>query len=756
MEAERAFQAMESEIGRWLSSLEMPQYVSAFEENDITLLDLPDLTDADLKDLGVASMGHRKAILRASSSATNPQDGFAEHAVELKATATASKLAVSSVADNPIHRPGSAERRQLTVMFADLVGSTELAGVLDPEDMREAITLYQECVTKHVNAIEGNVAKYMGDGVLCYFGWPQAHEDDPERAARAALNIISDLESAFASNGDRMEARIGIATGLVVVGDLIGEGASQEEAVIGETPNLAARLQGVAEPGQVVVSDTTRHLLSHSIEVKHLGQRDLKGISRPVDVYVVQGEHDASTIAGANLSTSSAPLVGRETELSLLMDRWSNAVEGEGQVFVLSGEAGIGKSQISAAFVNNLEGQPHRILQFQCSPYYANTTFYPVIGYIERSAGFSRHDANVTKLDKLETLLQTVFDDTASVVALFAAMLSLPLDRYPAIGLEPLKQREKTIDAFVDFLAGQSKQSPLLFLFEDLHWCDASTLDMLEAAVQRVENLPVFLLITHRPEFESPWQSFGHVTQYNLNRLPKRHSLSIVDGVTKGKKLPRQIVDQILEKTDGIPLFVEELTRTVLDAGFLVENDGAYILEGPLPPFAVPSSLQDSLMAKLDRLSPLKDVAQTGASIGREFSFELLAFVSPQTNQDLQNSLQELVQNELISVRGTPPDSIYTFKHALVQDAAYSSLLKSRRQQLHAKIANALTEQFATQVELQPELAAQHFSAAGLVGDAVPLWLSAGLIAISKSANEEAIHHLTNGLNCLAATVECH
>ena len=743
---------MASEIGQWLSTCGMQQYIDAFEENDITLLDLPDLSDADLKDLGVASMGHRKAILRSAKAHQNTQTDVASTVT--KEISPSSEPVVSPVSSDPAYQSGAAERRQLTVMFADLVGSTEMAGKLDPEDMRDAITLYQECVTRHVNGIEGNVAKYMGDGVLCYFGWPQAHEDDPERAARAALNIIADLESAFASNGERLEARIGIATGLVVVGDLIGEGASQEEAVIGETPNLAARLQGVAEPGQVVVSDTTRHLLSHSLEVEHLGQKDLKGISRPVDAYAILGEHEASIIAGANLSASSTPLIGRETEISLLMDRWSNAVEGEGQVFVLSGEPGIGKSQISATLVNNLEGQPHKILQFQCSPYYANTTFYPVIGYLERSANFSRKDSETVKLDKLEALIRTVFEDTTPFDALFAAMLSLPLDRYPAIGLEPLKQREKTIDAFVDFVAGQSRQTPLLFLFEDAHSCDASTLDVLTALVQRVAELPIFQLITHRPAFEPPWQSFGHVTQYNLNRLAKRHSVSIIEGITGGKQLPSQIVDQILEKTDGIPLFVEELTRTVLDAGFLVEKEDAYILEGPLPPFAIPSSLQDSLMAKLDRLSPLKEVAQIGASIGREFTFELLACVSPQTDRDLQKSLQELTLNEIILARGTPPDATYTFKHALVQDAAYSSLLKSRRQQLHAKIANALTEEFAAQVELQPELAALHFSAAGLVAEAVPHWLSAGLIAISKSANEEAINHFTNGLDCLSATSE--
>ncbi|MEP4292000.1 MAG: adenylate/guanylate cyclase domain-containing protein, partial [Rhizobiaceae bacterium] len=737
---------MASNVSGWLTSLDMGKYIDAFEENVITLEDLPDLTDADLKELGVAAMGHRKAMLRAAAAAT------AEEASDSSVSNASTSPPQPQQSSPP--SSGSAERRQLTVMFADLVGSTDLAGRLDPEDMREAITLYQESVAAEVTKIEGNVAKYMGDGVLCYFGWPQAHEDDPERAARAALGIIDALEHATAPNGEKLEARIGIATGLVVVGDLVGEGAAQEDAVIGETPNLAARLQGVAEPGQVVVSDTTRQLLSKSLEVEHIGLQDLKGISRPVDAYAVLGEHEAAGELHDGHAASTTALVGRDTELSLLMDRWSHCVDGEGQVFVLSGEAGIGKSQISSALINSLRDQPHRILHFQCSPYYASTTFYPVIGHLERAAKFARSDKDEAKLDKLEAFLAPSFDGDQSVTALFAAMLSLPLDRYPAIGLEPLKQREQTIAAFIELVAQQSKQSPILFLFEDAHWCDATSLELLTLLIQRVEDLPVLLLATHRPEFQSPWPNSGHLTHYNLNRLPKRHSASIIDSVTGGKRLPAQIVDQILAKTDGIPLFVEELTRTVLDAGFLVEKDDAYELDGPLPPFAIPSSLQDSLMARLDRLSPLKDVAQTGACIGREFTFELLACVSPQTDADLQQSLDQLVFNELITARGTPPEATYTFKHALVQDAAYSSLLKSRRQQLHAKIAKALQENFAAQIELQPELAAQHLTAAGLNAEAAPHWLAAGLLAISKSANEEAINDLSRGLECLAALPE--
>lgn len=734
---------MASKIKQWLAAQDLDQYVDAFEENQILIEDLPDLNDEDLKELGVAAMGHRKAILRAAASSVAAQPSSSDSEIE-------SQSGSSTAARRPSPQGSSAERRQLTVMFADLVGSTDLAGRLDPEDMREAITLYQESVTSQVTAIEGHVAKYMGDGVLCYFGWPQAHEDDAERAARAALNIISSLESASAPNGERLEVRIGIATGLVVVGDLVGQGASQEEAVIGETPNLAARLQAIAKPGQTVVSDTTRNLLSKTIEVQHLGQHDLKGISRSVDAYAILGEHESADVVGKASAAGSTQLVGRETEISLLMDRWSHAEEREGQAFILSGEPGIGKSQICTAFASSLDQVPHQVLHFQCSPYYASTTLYPIIGYVQRAAGFSRTDEETAKLDKLETFLATGFDGESQTTALFAAMLSLPIDRYPAIGLEPLKQREKTIDAFVDLVAAKCQKLPLLFLFEDTHLCDATSLELLTKMIERVETLPVMMLVTHRPVFQPPWTNIGHVTQYSLNRLARRHSLSIIDGVTGGKKLPGLIVDQILEKADGIPLFVEELTRTVVEAGFLVERNGAYVLDGPLPPFAIPSSLQDSLMARLDRLSPLKNIAQTAACIGREFTFELLAGVSQHTDAELQQSLNDLVSNELIVARGAPPETTYSFKHALVQDAAYNSLLRNRRQQLHGKIAQVLKQKFASQVELQPELAAQHLTAAGLTGEAAPYWLSAGLIAISKSANEEAINHLSNGLSCLA------
>jgi class 3 adenylate cyclase/predicted ATPase len=738
---------MAMEIRAWLETLNMGQYADVFEENQLTTEDLPDLTDLDLKELGVAAMGHRKSMLRRAASGAAPSAGDGGTVAEVETGQSTPAATPASV--KPAVATGGAERRQLTVMFADLVGSTELAARLDPEDVRDALTKYQEVVAREVVRYEGNVAKYMGDGVLCYFGWPQAHEDDAERAARAALKIIAALRQTTAPNGEKLEARIGVATGLVVVGDLIGEGAAQEEAVVGETPNLAARLQGAAQPGQIVVSDTTKQLLSRTVEVEHLGLQDLKGISRPVEAYAIVGEQETSNEDRARHHANSTPLVGRQTEVAMLLDRWSRSVEGEGQAFILSGEPGIGKSQVSTGFINKLVGQPHQVLHFQCSPYFSSSAFHPIIGFLERLANFTREDTDDDKLGKLEDALATAFNDVAPVAVLFAAMLSLPLDKYPPTGLEPLKQKEKTIAAFVDFIDHLSRQEPLLFLFEDAQCCDATSLELLTSLIYRVEGLPVLVLVTHRQEFQSPWQKIGHVTHYALNRLAKRHSASIIEEVAGGKVLPEKIVEQILAKTDGIPLYVEELTKTILEAGFLVEGEDAYTLDGPLPPFAIPSTLQDSLMARLDRLSPLKEVAQTGACIGREFTYELLASVLKQSDGDLQQSLDQLVENELIIERGKPPGASYTFKQALVQDAAYNSLLKSRRQQLHTKIAQALQEIFQVMVDLQPELAAQHLTAAGLMQEAVPYWLKAGQLAIAKSANEEAINHLTSGLDCL-------
>ena len=544
---------MTSDVARWLSDIGLSQYIQPFDDNDITTDDLADLTDSDLKELGVSSMGHRKLILRSAAQtelSTTPEPETAPPASQAEATNEQPQTNASV----------AAERRQLTVMFADLVGSTEMSGRMDPEDMREAITLYQECVTKHVLEIEGHVAKYMGDGVLCYFGWPQAHEDDAERASRAALNIISNLHALKAPNGEQLEARIGIATGLVVVGDIVGEGAAQEEAVVGETPNLAARLQGLAQPGQVVVSDATRNLLSAALEVEHLGEHNLKGISRPVDAFSIVGVRNTSDLAQIDGKSSRTRLAGRETDLMMLKDRWHQSTDGEGQVFLLCGEPGIGKSQVVSALAEYLADQKHMIMHFQCSPYFASSAFYPIVGYLERAAGFSRDDDTSARLDKLEALLGSAFDQPKPVAALFASIMSLPVDRYPAIGLEPVKQREQSISAFAEFVARRSRKAPVLFLFEDAHWSDATTIELLSVMSQQVDSAQVMMLITHRPEFQPPWKNIGHVTNYNLNRLAKRHSKAIISMVTNGKELPDQIVQQILDKADGIPLFVEELT----------------------------------------------------------------------------------------------------------------------------------------------------------------------------------------------------
>jgi class 3 adenylate cyclase/predicted ATPase len=749
---------MGTAIRRWLEDKNLGKYAEAFEENYIELADLPELSEDDLKELGVVAMGHRKSLRRAVAAelaGSDNVDASLPAAVQTQEAAPpSSPVAQSAATSLPTGQSSSAERRQLTVMFADLVGSTDLASRLDPEDVREAITLYQVTVAGVADQFGGHVAKYMGDGVLCYFGWPRAHEDDAERAARAGLEMMSALAPLKAPNGEPLVARIGIATGLVVVGDLVGEGAAQEEAVIGETPNLAARLQGLAEPGQVVVSGTTQRLFSNSLDVEHIGRHELKGISGPIDAYAVIGEYDSSTQSLVDRSERANSMIGRENEISLLMDRWSRALDGEGQVFLLSGEPGIGKSQIGAGLQKRLGEQGAETLKLQCSPYYTSSAFYPVVGCFERLAAFARDDGAEEKLDKLELLLNRVLKASARAVPLLAAMLSLPLDRYPPLGLEPLKQKELTIAAIVDFFAVMSRESASLIHFEDAHWCDATTLEMLTALVQRAESIPALLLITYRPEFQPPWLSYGNVTVFTLNRLGRRDSLSIVTEVAGGRSLPAEIIDQILTKTDGIPLFVEELTKTILEAGFLTETEDAFVLDGPLPPLAIPSTLQDSLMARLDRLSPVKEVAQIGACIGREFTYDLLASVSPLRGNELRDSLVQLANSELIFARGTPPEATYTFKHALVQDAAYNSILRSRRQQLHANIAQVLEKDFGALLTTEPGLAAQHYTKAGLMAEAVPYWLAAGRVAIGKFANEEALNHLNAGLECLLTQPE--
>jgi class 3 adenylate cyclase/predicted ATPase len=642
----------------------------------------------------------------------------------------------------------TAERRQVTVMFSDLVGSTALSARMDPEDLREVISAYQKCVAETVQRFGGFVAKYMGDGVLVYFGYPQAHEDDAERAVRAGLELIAAVTGL--KTRAPLQTRVGIATGLVVVGDLIGSGAAQEQAIVGETPNLAARLQGIAEPNMVVIAEGTRKLLGNLFELQDLGPKDLKGITGPARAWAALRASSAEGRFEALHATGLTELVGREEEIELLLRRWSRAKTGEGQVVLLSGEAGIGKSRLTAALLERLAAEPHTRLRYFCSPQHTDSAFYPIISQTERAAGLVYNDTPQAKLDKLDALLAQT-STSKQDAALFAEMLSLPNDgRYPTLDLAPQQRRQRTLEALTAQLAGLARQQPVLMIVEDTHWIDPTSLEVFGRTVDRIKTLSALLIVTFRPEFNAPWAGRSHVTSVALNRLGERETAAIIAHLVGNKELPADVMADIVERTDGIPLFVEEMTKAVLEA----EGEGAArrtVEAVPSPAVAVPASLHASLMARLDRLGPAKEVAQIGAAISREFSHALLAAVVRKPEAELQSALDRLIAAGLLFRQGVPPHATYLFKHALVQDAAYGTLLREPRHALHARIAETLETQFAAIAENRPELLAHHCTEAGLIEKAAGLWGKAGQQSLARSALVEAAAQLTRALDQIAA-----
>ena len=716
----------------WLRSLGLGKYEAAFRENEIDETVLPSLTHETLKELGVTAVGHRLKLLDAIAALRNDASGKAP---------SVDAATPSSVPN--AHPEDRVERRQVTVMFADMVGSTALSARMDPEDLREVISAYQKCVAETVQRFGGFVAKYMGDGVLVYFGYPQAHEDDAERAVRAGLELVAAVSGL--KTHAALQTRVGIATGLVVVGDLIGSGASQEQAIVGETPNLAARLQGVAEPNSVVIAESTRKLLGNLFELEDIGAKDLKGIAEPVRAWTalrpgsVEGRFEAFHASGLT------ELVGREEELELLLRRWSKAKNGQGQVVLLSGEAGIGKSRLTAALLERLASEPHTRLRYFCSPQHTDSAFYPIISQMERAAGLAHDDTPHAKLDKLDTVLAQTSTPIQNA-ALFAEMLSLPNDgRYPALDLAPEERRQKTQEALTTQLVGLTRQRPALMIVEDAHWVDPTSLEVFGRTVDQIKTLPVLLIVTFRPEFNAPWAGRSHVTSLALNRLGEREATAIIARLVGNKELPADVMAEIVERTDGIPLFVEEMTKAVLEAegeGEARRTAGAV----PSPAMAVPASLHASLMARLDRLGSAKDVAQIGAAIGREFSHPLLAAVMAEPAAKLQSALDRLMTAGLLFRQGAPPHATYLFKHALVQDAAYGTLLREPRRALHARIAETIESQFAEIAESQPELLARHCTEAGLIEKAASLWGKAGQRSLERSALVEAVAQLTRAL----------
>jgi TOMM system kinase/cyclase fusion protein len=648
-----------------------------------------------------------------------------------------------------------AERRQLTVLFCDVVDSTVLASRLDPEELREVVRAYQEACSKVIARFDGHIAQYLGDGLLVYFGYPLAHEDDAQRAVRAGLGIVEAIGQLNTRLGEergvQLAVRLGIHTGLVVVGE-VGGGTRQEQLALGETPNLAARLQGIAAPNTLVISAATLQLLGGFFACQALGTRPVKGFAQPLEVYQVLYESMARSRLEAAGSTGLTPLVGREQEVALLLERWAQVKDGLGQVVLLSGEAGIGKSRLVQVLKEHVAAEPQAWLTpCQCSPYYQNTALYPLIDLLERVVlRFAREESLPQKRSKLEGFVVQYGLPLAEAIPLFAALLSLPLTAdYAPLTMSPEQQKQQTLQALLTILLRRAAQQPVLFVMEDLHWIDPSTRELLSLLVDQGPTARILVLLTFRPDFPPPWTGRSHLTQVTLPRLPRRQAVEMTSQVAHRKALPPEVVEQVVAKTDGVPLFVEELTKMVLESGLLQEREERYELRGPLPPLAIPATLHDSLMARLDRLATVKGLAQLEATLGREFSYELLQAVSPWDEGTLRCGLQQLVEAEFLYQQGLPPQATYLFKHALIQEAAYQSLLRRTRQRHHQHIAQVLEARFPALCEMQPELLAHHSTEAGLHEQAIGYWQKAGQRASERSANLEAIGHLTTGLEVL-------
>jgi class 3 adenylate cyclase/tetratricopeptide (TPR) repeat protein len=724
------------DLGGWLLSLGLEQYEAAFRDNSIDEALLPTLTAEDLKDLGIVIVGHRRKLLNAIAA--------------LPANSLASPLEVHSLIDAPLQE--AAERRQVTVMFVDLVGLTALSAGIDPEDLREVVAPYRQCTTEIVRHLGGYVSQYLDHGILVFFGYPQAHEDDAERAVRAGLQLVAAI--AALRTRASLRARVGIATGLVVAGKMANEAGPQERGVIGETPNLAARLQNSAASNQVIIAESTRRLIGDVFVLEKLELQNLKGFKGGMTAWLALGQKGNTSRFAAHVGTLTN-FVGRDQEVALLMDRWGQANQNEGQVVLLEGEAGIGKSRIVEMFRQQISNELQITLCYQCSAYHIDSALYPIITELERATKLSANDSTYVRLEKLEVLLEQQGAKLEEAVPLIAPLLSIPSsDRYPSPDVDPQRRKERTLSVLADRLAALATKLPLLMIVEDLHWADPTTLEFFSRTILRLPEMRILLVMTYRPEFRVPWTGHAQVTALHLNRLGRRHCSAIIESVANCKALPPTVMEQIIAKTDGVPLFVEELTKTVLESGLLEEKNHAWELTRPLQEFAIPATLLDSLVARLDRLSSVKEVAQVGAAIGREFSYNLVKKVSRTSESELQNALGKLVGAQLVFARGEPPSASYVFKHALVQEAAYETLLKSNRQQLHGRIAKALEDCFPEVTDTQPEILAHHYTEAGLTEVAIKWWDKAGDLAIRRSANIEAVRHFSRAIELLQLSSE--
>jgi class 3 adenylate cyclase/tetratricopeptide (TPR) repeat protein len=731
---------MSTSVADWLKGLGLEQYAKAFSDNDIDRDILPELTADDLVGLGVASIGHRRKLLAAIETLN---DSPAASGVAPPASAAATT--------EPAEAAG-AERRLLTIMFCDLVGSTELATRLDPEDLREIIAKYHARAAEVLTRFGGFVAKYMGDGILAYFGYPHAHEEDAEQAVRAGLAIVEAV--AHLDLPQRLQVRLGIATGLAVVGDLIGAGAAQEQAVVGETPNLAARLQALAAPNGIVIAEATRRHVGGLFDLRDLGPQSLKGFSGTPRAFEVLTESGVTSRFEA-LRSRSTPLIGRDEEIDLLLRRWEQAKTGDGRIVLISAEPGIGKSRLTEAMEERIAQQPHRRLRYFCSPHHQDSAFHPIIGHIEHAAGFARGDDGAMRLRKLGEMAARS-GTTDEDFSLLAELLSLPgASAKLTPDLTPQRKKEKTFDLLIRGLESVARQQPVLMVFEDIHWIDPTSRELLDRTLSRVEHLPVLLIATFRPEFQPPWIGQPHVTMMTLPRLGRRDGAALVRLLAgNAAELPADILDEIIERTDGVPLFLEEVTKAILETADAAAAEGARHAVAAIPGHraAVPATLQASLMARLDRLgAEARDIAQTGAAIGREFSYDIVTAVASRRETETRAALDRLVASGLVFQRGSPPASDYQFKHALVQDTAYGTLLRGPRQALHERIAAAIETRTPDRAEREPEILAYHLAEAGHFQRASSFVLEAGRRAAARSANIEAVAHLQRGVAMLTA-----
>ncbi|MGY4625277.1 adenylate/guanylate cyclase domain-containing protein [Bradyrhizobium sp. USDA 4486] len=733
-----------TELAEWLAGHGLGQYAKIFAENHIDFSVLPDLTENDLEKLGVSSLGHRKKLLTAVKALTAARQPIGTP------TAVASAAAVSpSPEKHPPDKHREAEFRQITVMFCDLVGSTQLSEKLDPEDLQKLIDAYRVECSAAIARYGGEVARYFGDGVMAFFGWPYAHEDDAVRAVHASLEIVFGITKI--SGPVTLNCRVGVCSGPVIVGE-IGDSGTWSMDAVGETPNIAARLQTLAAANTVLISESTRRLVWGAFDFQDVGLHELKGLSEPLHVYrVLSAKHSASRFEAAHTG-SLTPLIGRSTELSLLLDRWRKVNEGEGQVILLSGIPGVGKSRLLHELISHVQHEPHVLLHHQSSPYHSQSAFYPVIGQIEQAAQLGARDAETDKLAKLTTYLPRSISNSKEAVLLVAKLLSIPLENNQELsGLTPQQIKNRTISTLVDMILAYSVQRPTLCIFEDAHWLDPSSLELVESIISGIDRARVLLIVSCRPEFRPTWMTRANATMHSLTRLSLTEVKAMIRDILKGRSMPEPVLDRIIEKADGVPLFVEELTSSMMSAPLQTRG----IERAPqLASLRVPDTLSDALMERLDRVAPSRRLVQIAAVIGREFSYDLLSAASRMGDDDMLSALSLLEQADIIYRVGISPRLRFAFKHALLCDAIYDSLLRSKRQQIHADIAAVLQHGSSELAENQPQVLAYHYQEAGDHQSAIRCWFESGQRALAHSANVEAIASFRKALQLLDALPE--